>query len=312
MMKIGLLVGDSFCGVGDFQRNLYERWKVVDNNITFISSVWDKKDMDVLIISLPMLDLRYRIFLGLELLLIKVLHHRKIVLLIHEYSRVKLIRRFQIILLALIADKIGYFKDVGLTDQVHVFRGKSTELTYIGPNLVFERIIPEVKCRKIGYFGHVYRSKRIEEILEFLCGNVDYTLEIVGNILDDKYLLELEIYIDNNRLNDRVMFHGSMSKSEAELVLNECDFFVQWNAYPWAERNGSVLALVGLGRPIFVRKNPSVNALRNLKIPVFEIENLKDILNYEISSMWVNSGMVYDGHLWEKVIEQTNTLLSEG
>jgi len=308
-IKAGLFVGNSSCGVSDFQRSLSARWIDNGEDVVSVESLWKQSNVDYLVVSLPMLDLRFRLFLAIELWLTNILYKRKTALIVHEYEKVRKLRKLQIYSVILVASKIGYYRG---TNILGINKFNSKELSYIGPNLLLNRTNDCVDENVIGFFGHIYRSKLIEEILQFVGERPKYTVKIVGNILDLKYKRELENIIDTNNLSDRVVFYGEMSQNLAEEILSGCNFFIQWSKYPWTERNGSVLALVPMRRPIFVRKSTAFNALRDYDLPVLEILALDEIERYiDCAEEKFKRVDNFDVLLWEKVMEQMKELLDE-
>ena len=83
-----------------------------------------------------------------------------------------------------------------------------------------QKVLKQTTNLKVGYFGHLYKGRGIDIILEVAKNLKDIEFHIVGGNLDDINYWKSQIQSDN------IIFHGFVTPKLVPSYRNECDILV--------------------------------------------------------------------------------------
>lgn len=213
--------------------------------------------------------------------LIRFSKRAKVVLTLHEWNSMHLLRKFSIIPLLWVVDTIvfvspseeSYFKS-SILGRLSGSNSKKTHIIPIGVNLKVEPINKKTltelrleitegdeKCLVIGYFGFIYDWKQPYKLLDMVAGYVrsgqNVKLVIAGDFPSDHVSQKnhFKKYIEALNIKENIYWPGYIEdESEVANLLSICNVVMALYEDGLTSRRGSFWYLVELGVPIITTK----------------------------------------------------------
>ncbi|WP_140456662.1 MULTISPECIES: glycosyltransferase family 4 protein [Priestia] len=121
-------------------------------------------------------------------------------------------------------------------------------------------VIDQKKKIEVLYLSNFIKTKGYYDLLNAVryekCGNVIYNF--AGAFLDPKNKLEFENFIEENNLQDKVMYHGIVEGDKKKSLLYNSDIFVLPTYYPKEGQPISIIEAMGNGLGIVTTRHAGI------------------------------------------------------
>lgn len=284
-------------GIIDYQVKVVDALKDLAPSASAVQCTFNEAialKADIIHLQLPMRNWKWNPFIFLDILKYKRrVKGGKAVTTLHEWDETHVVRR-------IIQYPIIYFSDVitvptkKLLKSIGVWLPAKAEKAIvipIGPNIEFydasQAASEDIDAYNICHFGYIYEAKKPLTVLkifhELIKQDPRFRLNVVGDFLDSATALRTEFFRDVKSLGleGKIVWHGYIpDKEEASQIMRRAGSFIALHRRGFTMRNGSSLAALSYGRPVFVSA-PSPDDAREVSAYLNQVDtqNLLKFIN---------------------------------